>query len=145
MRQVLQKRVNAYVKENPDFDKGQTILWIEDILQDFIRLKYLDDRRFAELKIRAYLNAGKPERYIKPKLKQKGISEQIINEILHQQEYDIFQMALRLAKKKKIGPYREKEKRREFYQKDMGVLVRAGFDYDVVQEILNYESKYEEG
>ena len=75
LRQVLQKRVLAYAKENQDFDKKQAFEWIENILSDFIRLNYLNDKRFAEIKIRAYLNAGKPERYIKPKLKQKGISE----------------------------------------------------------------------
>ena len=139
LRQVLQKRVNAYAKENPDFEKKQAYLWIEEILTDFVRLHYLDDYRFAEIKIRSYLNAGKPERYIIPKLRQKGISEEIINEILGAQEYDAFQMALKLALKKKIGPYRDKQKRREFYQKDMGVLVRAGFDYDTVSEVLKYE------
>ena len=81
LRQVLQKRINAYAKENPDFNKHQAYEWTEQILADFERLHYLDDRRFAEIKIRAYLSAGKPERYIKPKLKQKGISEQIIEEI----------------------------------------------------------------
>ncbi len=144
LRQVLQKRINAYAKENPDFDKHQAYEWTEQILADFERLHYLDDRRFAEIKIRAYLSAGKPERYIKPKLKQKGISEQIIEEILQEQEYDVFQMALKLAKKKKIGPYRQKEARREFYQKDMGALVRAGFDYDVACDVLKYEIEDEE-
>ena len=143
LRQVLQKRVNNYAKENPDFDKKQAALWIEDIISDFIRLKYLDDHRFAELKIRSYLNAGKPERYIVPRLKQKGISEQIINEVLEIQEYDTFQMALKLALKKKIGPYREPDKRREFYQKDLGTLVRAGFDYDTALDILRYNPEDE--
>ncbi len=144
LRQVLQKRINAYVKENPDFDKKQASEWIENILSEFIRLNYLNDRRFAEIKIRSYLNAGKPERYIMPKLKQKGISENIINEILNEQEYDVFQMALKLAKKKKIGPYREPEKRRDFYQKDMGILVRAGFDYDTVSDIMHYQVEDEQ-
>ena len=139
LRQVLQKRINAYVKENPDFDKQQAYEWVEQILTDFERLHYLDDGRYAEIKIRAYLNAGKPERYIIPKLKQKGVAEEIIREILQNQEYDAFEMAMKLAKKKKIGPYREPESRREFRQKDMGTLIRAGFDYDTVMEVLSAE------
>ena len=139
LRQVLQKRINAYVKENPDFDKQQAYEWVEQILADFERLHYLDDRRYAEIKIRSYLNAGKPERYIIPKLKQKGVAEEIIREILQNQEYDAFEMAMRLAKKKKIGPYRASENRREFRQKDMATLVRAGFDYETVMEVLNLE------
>lgn len=139
LRQVLQKRINAYVKENPDFDKQQAYEWVEQILVDFERLHYLDDRRYAEIKIRAYLNTGKPERYIIPKLKQKGVAEEIIREILQNQEYDAFEMAMKLAKKKKIGPYRASENRCEFRQKDMATLVRAGFDYETVMEVLNLE------
>lgn len=139
LRQVLQKRINAYSKENPDFDKNEAYEWVEQILTDFERLHYLDDRRYAEIKIRAYLNAGKPERYILPKLKQKGVPENIIYDILNAQEYDAFAMALKLAKKKKIGPYRLPENRWEFRQKDMGTLIRAGFDYDIVTEVLSAE------
>ena len=73
------------------------------------------------------------------KLKQKGVPENIIYDILNTQEYDAFAMALKLAKKKKIGPYRLPENRREFRQKDMGTLIRAGFDYDIVTEVLSAE------
>lgn len=139
LRQVLLRRVKAYVRENPEFDTHESDKWIENILNDFVRLGYLDDYRFAEIKIRGYLAAGKPERYIVPKLRQKGISSEIISDIMQNQEYDALQMALKLASKKKIGPYRPAESRREFRQKDMGTLIRAGFDYDVVTEVLNYE------
>ncbi|MBQ4400157.1 MAG: RecX family transcriptional regulator, partial [Alphaproteobacteria bacterium] len=77
--------------------------------------------------------------YIENKLKQKGISANIVSEILSEQEYNPFEMALKLAKRKKIGPYRAAESRRGYRQKDMATLVRAGFDYDVVCEVLNYE------
>ena len=139
LRQVLHRRVKNYARENAEFDVQKADDWIEDILNDFMRLGYLDDYRFALVKIRGYLEAGKPERYIVPKLRQKGIANQIIKDIMQNQEYDAFQMALRLAKKKKIGPYRSAENRHEFRQKDMGTLIRAGFDYDIVTEVLNYE------
>lgn len=48
--------------------------------------------------------------------------------------------ALKLAKKKHIGPFRKDEEARfENRQKDMGTLVRAGFSYDVVQRVVGYE------
>lgn len=145
LRKVLQRRVTIYAKENPEFNKHEAFEWIEQILQDFVRLKYLDDQRYAEIKIQSYLNAGKPARYIKPKLRQKGISEELIDEILQNEEYDAFSMALKLAKKKRIGPYRAtEENRRDFKQKDMGTLVRAGFDYDIVIQVLNYNLQDEE-
>ena len=45
-----------------------------------------------------------------------------------------------LAKKKKIGPFEPDEaKRRERRSKDLAILIRAGFDYDVAVKVL--ESK----
>ena len=138
LRSVLLRRVNKYAFENPEFDKQQAYQWVEDVLTEFERLHYLDDNRFAEIKVRSYLSAGKPARYIKQKLREKGIDEHEIDSILDEQEYNPLEMALKLAKRKKIGPYRPEEQRREFKQKDMGTLVRAGFDYDTVCEVLDY-------
>ena len=138
LRNVLHRRINKYAYENPEFNKQQAYQWVEDVLAEFERLHYLDDNRFTELKIHSYLNAGKPARYIQQKLREKGIDEQKINAILSEQEYDPLQMALNFAKRKKIGPFRPEEQRKEFKQKDMGTLVRAGFDYDVVCEVLDY-------
>ena len=99
--------------------------------------RYLNDSRYAELKIRGYLAAGKSARYIKGKLLQKGISEDEADTLLAEQEYDPEELALKLAKKKKIGPFRRDEAaRREYRQKDLAVLVRAGFDYTVAQKVL---------
>ena len=125
----------------PDFDKSEAINWIEEILSDCERYGYISDKRFAELKIKDYLAAGKSARYIKVKLLQKGIEETLIDNLLQEQEYNPEELALNLAKKKRIGPFRQnEEERREYRQKDLATLVRAGFDYDVAQRVLKIES-----
>lgn len=139
LRSVLRRRVDAYARENPEWRKNEAYQWIEDILAEFEKLHYLDDARFTEMKVHSYLEAGKPARYIAIKLRQKGIDEAQINNVLAEQEYDPLAMALKLAERKKIGPYRPAEQRREYRQKDMGTLVRAGFDYDVVCQVLETE------
>lgn len=144
LRAVLHRRIDSYARENPEWKKEDAYQWVEDVLAEFEKLHYLDDTRYAEIKIQSYLNAGKPLRYIVGKLKAKGIPSAQIEEVIKQQEYDPFAMALKLAKRKKIGPYRPQEVRREFKQKDMAMLVRAGFDYDVVCEVLNYQINNED-
>jgi len=137
LRQVLMRRVNDYAYQNPGYDKSEAVSWIEELLADFERYGYLNDNRFAELKIRDYLAAGKSARYIKGKLLQKGISEEKADILLEKQEYNPEELAMKLAKKKKIGPFRaDDEARRENRQKDLAVLVRAGFDYAVAQKVL---------
>ena len=141
LRSVLRRRIDAYARENPEWNKQEAYGWVEEVLSEFERLHYLDDSRYAEIKVRSYLNSGKPARYIETKLKAKGINAAEIAKILAEQEYNPLEMAIKLAKRKKIGPYRAAESRREFRQKDMATLVRAGFDYDVVCEVLNREAE----
>lgn len=142
LRSVLKRRVDDYAYYNKDFDKNEAYCWLDDLMGDFVRLGYVNDERYAEIKIRAYLSAGKSPRYILNKLKEKGIDENLADKLLNEQEYDDFESALKLAKKKKIGPYCADENlRKERRSKDMGVLIRAGFDYDVVLKVLDYEEE----
>ena len=139
LRQVLRNRVNDYAYYNPEWNKNEAYEWIEKILVDFERYGYLDDARYTELKVKNYVNAGKSAHYITNKLKQKGIADSLVAEFLEEQGYDSYEMALRFARKKRIGPFRVDENRKEFRQKDMAVLLRAGFDYDAVQNVMSYE------
>ena len=70
LRQVLLRRVNDYAYYNKGWDKSEALVWIENLLDDFIRYGYLDDMRYAEIKVKDYLAAGKPLRYIQGTLKQ---------------------------------------------------------------------------
>ena len=139
LKPVLRRRVNDYAYHNPEWHKEEAYQWIEDLLADFERLGYLDDARYAELKVKNYIAAGKSARYIAGKLKQKGIAESTISNLLDEQDYQPFEVALRFARKKGIGPFRAEDKRGECRQKDMGALLRAGFDYDIVMQVLSYD------
>lgn len=143
LRSVLMRRVNDYAYQNQDFDKGEAIGWINELLKDFQEYGYLDDRRYSEIKIRGYIAAGKAPRYIKGKLREKGIDEDVVEEFLDNEEYNPVEAAMKLAKKRKLGPYRhDEEERKANRQKDMAKLVQAGFDYDTVVHILSV--KFEE-
>ena len=137
LRQVLWRRVLNNARENPDFDKEAAACWIEEIISLFERVGYLNDRRYAETKISAFLAAGKPERYIRLKMCEKGVAEEVVNDILSARETDEEGAAVNFARKKKIGPFREdEEKRRACRQKDLATMVRAGFEYDLAKKII---------
>lgn len=137
LRSVLRRRVNDYAYHTPDFAKQEAYDWIEELLADFQRVGYLDDARYSELKIKDYMSAGKSPRYIQGKLREKGIDENLIEKLIAEQDYDSFESALKLARKKRIGPYSVSEEiRAERRSKDLAILVRAGFDYDVAVKVL---------
>ena len=139
LREQLQKKIVEYARYNKEFDQGEALLWAEEVLKKFEECHYLDDRRFAENKIRGYLAAGKPRRYIENKLREKGVGFETIEQCFEDADYDPWETALNFVRKKKIAGFREDvEKRKEMRQKDMGTLVRAGFDYDLVLKILDY-------
>lgn len=145
LRSVLKRRVDKYAYRTPEFDKKEAYEWIDELIEEFERLNYVDDERYANFKVKAYLNSGKSARYIQGKLKQKGIDEEMIAGLLDEQDYNPFDMALKLAKKKKIGPFRKNEElQAENKQKDMMKLVQAGFNYETVMEVLDYIIEDEE-
>ena len=137
LRSVLRRRVNDYAFHTPGFVKQEGYDWIEEVLSDFQRLGYLNDARYSELKIKDYMAAGKSPRYIHGKLREKGIDENLIEKLIAEQDFDPFESALKLARKRRIGPFSANEEiRKERRSKDLAILVRAGFDYDVAVKVL---------
>ena len=51
--------------------------------------------------------------------------------------------AAKLARKKSIGPFRKKELNDKTKNKELGILSRAGFSYNIVKQVL-FESDIEE-
>ena len=138
LRNVLKRRIDKYVFFDKDFNKEQAYIWADEVVNECATKKFVCDERFAEFKINSYLRLGKPKRYIEQKLKQKGIEDKIVAKIFDESEYNEFDIALNFAKKKKIGPYRESDKiRKEYYQKDYALLIRAGFSFDIIKDILD--------
>lgn len=143
LRSVLMRRVNDYAYQNPEWSRQEAIEWIEELVEQFKGYGYVDDARFAEMKVKDYLAAGKSARYIKGKLQLKGIDESTVDGFLEEQEYDPYELALKFAKKKRIGCFRpDEESAKENRQKDMMKIVAAGFGYDVAQKICSYEETY---
>ena len=139
--QVLKRRIYNYQRNDENFNISEAELWINDIITKFEKLGYLNDARYAEFKGQNYINAGKPERYIRQKLQAKGIDEQVLDRVLQTQEFDEEEMAKKFVAKKKIGPYREDEtKRRECWQKDISAVIRAGFSYETAKKIIGVEN-----
>ncbi len=137
LRTVLRRRIDKYAFFDKEYHPEQAYQWVEEVIDECLKQNFINDTRFADIKIGSYLHAGKPKRYIEQKLKQKGIDENIITRIFEESNYSELETALNFARKKKIGRFREEQdKRLENRQKDLGTLVRAGFDFDIAKAIL---------
>lgn len=137
LRAVLKRRIDKYAFFDKEYNPEDAYSWADEIVEECVNHNFVNNERYTNLKIEAYLRAGKSKRYIEQKLKQKGIDEKIVSQSFNDFEYSEFDVALSFARKKKIGKFRKnKEEQVLNRQKDLATLVRAGFDFDIAKEVL---------
>ena len=116
---------------------------IDKIIFNLEENKYLNDELYSDSKVRLLLRRGYSINKIKQSLINKGIdSNYIKNSIDKIKDNEIepdFVSALKLCKRRRIGPLRPDGNRELFYKKDMGVLARAGFSFDTSKRILDLD------
>jgi len=110
---------------------------LQSIIDKLTVYGYLDDEKFAESMLDYAISTRKGPVYVKNRLQIKGISDEIINNILakysEEQEKVLVEAiaAAYLRKNKGLSPIKLKTK---LYQK----LVRDGFSFDIVRHIINH-------
>ena len=73
----------------------------------------------------------------------KGIDDEFIKEtvdkIKDQNSDQDFFSAIKLCKKKRIGPARVEDNRPLFYKKDISLLARNGFDFETSKKVMDLD------
>ena len=117
---------------------------IDQIILNLEKNKILNDELFSDTKARMFLRRGYSLNKINQSLRNKGIDNKFIKQSLDKiKEGEIepdFVSALKLCKRRRIGPLRPEANRELFYKKDMGILARGGFSFDLSKRILDLES-----
>lgn len=130
LRRVLVRRVDAAVEAHGQ-DREELLGWVEALLDDFVRLGYLDDARFAALQTRALRARGASRRGIESKLRERGVAPELVQaELAERPDGDELRAAVRHLRKRRHGPFR-REDREGDRAKELASLGRAGFGYDV--------------
>ena len=118
---------------------------ISEILSTLEKKSFLNDELYSESKSRMLLRRGYSINKINQSLRMKGIDQKYIKssieKIKNKEIEPDFVSALRLCKRRRIGALRPDANREIFYKKDMGVLARAGFDYDLSKRVLNLDKE----
>ena len=126
-------------------EKSEILKKIEIVINDLEEKGILNDTLYSELKSQNFLKRGYSINKIKQHLSQKGISQELLKQTIEKIQDDNtnpdFYSAIRICKKRRIGPYRPDANKEIFYKKDMGVLARSGFSYDLSKEVLALDKK----
>ena len=98
---------------------------------------------YSDSKARMYLRRGYSLNKINQTLRNKGVETkfitQSINKIKEDQIEPDFVSAMKLCKRRRIGPLRPDANREIFYKKDMGILARGGFSFELSKRVLDLE------
>jgi len=86
------------------------------------------------------INRGNSINKIRNYLIGKGINDNFIKETVNKIQKDNidqdFFSAIKICKKKRIGPARTEDNRPLFYKKDISLLARNGFDFETSKKVM---------
>ena len=102
--------------------------------------KLLSDKYYSDAKSKAFFRKGYSINKIRYSLIKKGIDEKYIKDSIskikeNESDPDFFS-AIKICKRRRIGPNREESNRPLFFKKDISILARSGFSYDVSKRVL---------
>ena len=116
---------------------------IDIILSDLEKNKFINDKFYSESKAKSMVLRGNSLNKIRNYLMGKGINQEFIkdtvNKIREDNSDQDFFSAIKICKKKRIGPARAEDNRNLFYKKDISLLARNGFDFETSKKVMDIE------
>ena len=134
---LLKKYLKSGTK---DLRKKNVLDLIDIVLEDLEKSKFINDKFYSEMKAKSLINKGSSINKIRSYLFNKGIGEKYIKntieKIVENNEDQDFFSAIKICKKKRIGPSRDENNRTLFYKKDIGILARSGFNFEISKKVM---------
>ena len=134
--------LKKYLKSSvPNVKKKDIIDLIDIVLSDLEKNKFINDKFYSESKAKSMIQRGSSINKIRSYLIGKGINDRFItdtvNNIRDQNSDQDFFSAIKICKKKRIGPARTEDNRPLFYKKDISLLARNGFDFETSKKVMD--------
>jgi regulatory protein len=124
-------------------ERGGDEALIEVEITRLVRLGWLNDERFAEARAAAQHRRGVSSRRIRGGLARAGLAEDVVNQALaarSESEDPDREAAWKWARKRSLGPFRRVPLDPDRRRKEIARFVRAGFPFQIAQEIVDAES-----
>ena len=116
---------------------------IDIVLSDLEKNKFINDQFYSESKAKSMVQRGHSLNKIRNYLMGKGINQEFIKDTVNKirddnSDQDFFS-AIKICKKKRIGPSRNENNRPLFFKKDLGILARSGFNFETSKRVMDIE------
>ena len=137
---LLKKYLKASVL---NIKKQDIIDLIDTVLSDLEKTKFISDKFYSETKAKSLIQRGSSINKIRNYLISKGINDKYIKATIlkineNNEDQDFFS-AIKICKKKRIGPSRTEDNRTLFYKKDISILARNGFNFETSKRVMDIE------
>jgi len=142
LRLVLQRKARVRLDAHSAGEelRRDAANWIEELVAKAVEVGGVDDRRFAEALARRLQQRGLSHRAAWAKLRQKGVSNELVEEVLGASgdANSELEAASAYARRRGLGPYRRNpDTRSERRERDLGALSRAGFGSDIARRVID--------
>ena len=130
-----------FLKKNQKiFKKKELFNLIDVVISTLVEQNMINDKYYADSKTKSLIRRGYSLNKIRYSLIKKGIDEKYIKDSISKIKEDEsdpdFFSAIKVCKRRRIGPSREESNRSLFYKKDISILARAGFSYEISKKVL---------
>ena len=126
-------------------NKKEIFNLIDTVILTLEEQKFVSDKYYSDAKSKTMLRRGYSLNKIRYNLIKKGIDEKYIkasiSKIKENESNPDFFSAIKICKKRRIGPCREESNRTLFYKKDISILARSGFSYEISKKVLEIPKK----
>ena len=138
--------LKKYLKTSvPNVKKQDITNLIEIVLSDLEKNRFINDKFYSESKAKSMIQRGNSINKIRSYLIGKGINDKFItdtvNNIREKNSDQDFFSAIKICKKKRIGPARTEDNRSLFYKKDISLLARNGFDFETSKKVMDIKKE----
>ena len=114
---------------------------IDEILENLEKNRIINDELYSDSKARMFFCFFYSLNKIIQSLRSKGIENEYIKNSIDKIKEDRiepdFVSAIKLCKRRRIGALRPGANRELFYKKDMGILARGGFSFELSKRVLD--------
>jgi len=138
LRTFLFKKV---IKKNHKMSsKKEFFNLVDAVISTLEKQNILSDELYSDSRAKSFLRKGYSLNKIRYALTKKGIDSKYIKSSIskikeNESDPDFFS-AIKICKRRRIGPVREEANRMIFYKKDISILARSGFSYEISKKIL---------
>ncbi|NCC21201.1 MAG: RecX family transcriptional regulator [Alphaproteobacteria bacterium] len=138
-RRVMTRKIDRSIDHHGGPDREECMAMLDSLVETFLRAGLLNDEGYTRACVETFRRRGLSERAIVAKLSAKGIDAAMVRDALDPRGDDDLFAALRLARRRRAGPFATETARKDRYEKDLAAFGRAGFSYDVSRRVLRME------